>query len=74
VETLVELDRDYAELADANGCDVYLRARTVGTEPVFVEALADVVVRALGRAPGVRPDGRACETGWRGCPLQGSAA
>ncbi|HEX4098385.1 MAG TPA: ferrochelatase [Caulobacteraceae bacterium] len=74
VETLVELDRDYAELADANGCDVYLRARTVGTEPVFIEALADVVVRALDREPGVRPDGRACEAGWRGCPLQGSAA
>lgn len=74
VETLVELDRDYAELADAHGCDVYLRAATVGTEPVFVDALADVVVRALGREPGVSPDGRACEAGWRRCPLQGGLA
>ena len=74
VETLVELDRDYAELADAHGCDVYLRAPTVGTEPVFIDALAGVAVRALGRASGTQPDGRACESGWPGCPLQGRAA
>jgi ferrochelatase len=74
VETLVELDRDYAELADTHGCDLYLRAKTVGTEPVFIDALADVVLRALGRGAGVQPDGRPCESGWRGCPLQGRAA
>ena len=74
VETLVELDRDYAELADSHGCDIYLRARTVGTEPAFIEALAGVVARALDLPAGVRPDGRACESGWRGCPLQRSAA
>jgi ferrochelatase len=74
VETLVELDRDYAELADLHGCDVYLRAPTVSAEPVFIDALADVAVRALGRASGTEPDGRACESGWRGCPLQGRAA
>ena len=73
VETLVELDRDYAELADRHGCDVYLRARTVGTEPGFIDALADVAVRALGQGPGVHPAGRACEPGWSGCPLQGAA-
>jgi ferrochelatase len=74
VETLVELDRDYAELADAHGCDAYLRARTVGTEPVFIDALAAVVARALDRGAGVAPDGRFCEAGWRGCPIQGEAA
>ena len=73
VETLVELDRDYAELADRSGCDVYLRARTVGTEPVFIDALADVAVRALGQDRDVEPAGAACEPGWRGCPLQRSA-
>ena len=73
VETLVELDRDYAELADRHGCDIYLRARTVGTEPAFIDALADVVIRALNRNETVRPDGRACEPGWRGCPMQRSA-
>ena len=73
VETLVELDRDYAELAQAHGCGVYLRAPTVGTEPVFIDALADVAVRALAQGAGVGPDGRACEPGWRGCPLQRAA-
>ena len=72
VETLVELDRDYAELADRHGCDVYLRARTVGTEPVFIDALAGVAIRALGQAPGAHPAGPACERGWSGCPLQGA--
>ena len=69
VETLVELDRDYAELADRNGCDVYLRAPTAGTEPVFIDALAAATVRALDQAPGVHPAGRPCEAGWSGCPL-----
>ena len=73
VETLVELDRDYAEVADRAGCDVYLRPRTVGIEPVFIDALADVAVRSLGRASGTHPNGSACESGWRGCPLQGRA-
>ena len=74
VETLVELDRDYAELADTHGCDLYLRAAAVGTEPVFIHALAGVAVRALARDRGVQPDGRACESGLRLCPLQGRAA
>ena len=74
VETLVELDRDYAELADRHGCDVYLRAPTVGTEPVFIDALAAATVRALGQAPGLHPAGRACEAGWSGCPLQAGLA
>jgi ferrochelatase len=73
METLVELDRDYAALADSYGCDIYLRARTVGTEPVFIDALANVVVRALDQEREVGPDGRACEPGWGGCPLQRSA-
>ena len=73
VETLVELDRDYAELADRHGCDIYLRARTAGTEPGFVDALAGVTIRALGQPAGVHPAGRACERSWSGCPLQGAA-
>ena len=74
VETLVELDRDYAELAETRGCEVYLRAATVGTEPGFIDALADVTIRALGRDSGERPDGRACEAGRGGCPLRRRAA
>jgi ferrochelatase len=69
VETLVELDRDYAELAASAGCGHYLRARTVGCEPQFIEGLARTVERALAR-PGICPQGRPCDDGWRGCPLK----
>jgi len=59
IETLVELDRDYAELAHKLGMSVYLRAPAVGVSEPFIAGLARSVVRALGRA-GVGPDGEAC--------------
>jgi protoporphyrin/coproporphyrin ferrochelatase len=42
-ETLVELDRDYRRIADACGVRAYERAATVGTEPHFIAALAELV-------------------------------
>lgn len=50
VETLVELDRDYAELAERLGCPVYLRAATVGVEADFIGGLARMVQKALGKS------------------------
>ncbi len=50
VETLVELDRDYAEVARAGGCRIYLRAAALGTEPAFIGGLAALVTQALKRA------------------------
>ena len=69
VETLVELDRDYALLAEKLGCPVYLRALAVGVEQPFIEGLAATVVAALART-GVGPGGAACAPGLRECPLQ----
>jgi ferrochelatase len=69
VETLVELDRDYAELAHRAGCQVYLRAMAVGVEEPFIEGLASVTVRALARR-GVAPDATPCPGGFACCPLQ----
>ncbi|HEY2481429.1 MAG TPA: ferrochelatase, partial [Caulobacteraceae bacterium] len=40
IETLVELDRDYAALARKAGAPCYLRAPTVGVTPAFIEGLA----------------------------------
>ncbi len=68
VETLVELDRDYAQLARKAGCQVYLRAMAVGVEDSFIEGLAGIAARALDRS-GVGPDGAACAAGLAGCPL-----
>jgi ferrochelatase len=69
-ETLVELDIEYARLAAEAGVADYLRAPTVGTEPAFVEGLADLVERAAvtcGTASGA--DGRTCPLNFRACPM-----
>jgi protoporphyrin/coproporphyrin ferrochelatase len=42
-ETLVELDRDYRRLAESCGVPAYHRVRTVGTDPRFIAALAELV-------------------------------
>ncbi|HEX7885312.1 MAG TPA: ferrochelatase [Phenylobacterium sp.] len=62
VETLVELDHEYAELAAGLGLTPYLRARTPGVGAPFIADLAQAVAGALPRQ-GVAPHG-----GWR-CPV-----
>lgn len=56
VETLVELDSEYGELAEHLKVYPYLRARTPGVQPSFIHALTQAVTGALGRA-GVHPFG-----------------
>ena len=68
IETLVELDRDYARTAAAAGCEIYLRAAAVGTEPAFIAGLARMAEDALERT-GVAPDGARCLPGLAGCAL-----
>lgn len=67
VETLVELDIEYAELAHAEGVSPYLRAPAVGARPAFIQALAQAVVDALDRT-GVAPFGPGCKADWKACP------
>lgn len=67
IETLVELDIEYAELAHELGVSPYLRAPAVGVAPDFIGGLADAVTRALGRE-GIAPDGPGCRGGWKACP------
>jgi ferrochelatase len=45
-ETLVELDLDYRQLAEASGVPAYYRVPTVGVEPGFIQSLASLVRRA----------------------------
>lgn len=47
-ETLVELDRDYRRLAEQYRVPFYRRAPTVGTEPRFIAALAELVRGVVG--------------------------
>jgi ferrochelatase len=56
VETLVELDHEYAEIAREVGCAPYLRAPALGVEAAFIEALARAVAGALGRDSAIGPD------------------
>jgi ferrochelatase len=63
VETLVELDIEYARVAKRVKAPFYLRAPALGAAPRFIDALADLAERALD-APGTLQS----ETGGRLCP------
>jgi len=45
-ETLVELDIEYSDLAARSGIVDYIRVPTVGTQPLFIEGLARLVLEA----------------------------
>jgi protoporphyrin/coproporphyrin ferrochelatase len=49
-ETLVELDIEYARVAQAAGVPDYRRVPTVGVRPQFITALAGLVLDSLNRA------------------------
>lgn len=69
VETLVELDHDYAIQAERAGARPYLRAPALGVQPDFIEGLADLVLDRLARAGEPKPGSAfACPEGQSGCP------
>lgn len=47
IETLVELDIEYGELAHEVGCQPYHRAPAVGIDADFIRALADETLKAI---------------------------
>ncbi|MFP4097804.1 MAG: ferrochelatase [Alphaproteobacteria bacterium] len=59
VETLVELDIEYKELAKALGIKGYYRARTVSEHPAFIGGLSEIVLRSLQRE-GVQAEKQSC--------------
>ena len=74
VETLVELDREYAHLAAQLGVAPYLRAATPGVNPDFIAGLGKAVAEALGR-DGVAPFGPwLCPAGHGKCAHRGGRA
>ncbi|HEY3812148.1 MAG TPA: ferrochelatase [Caulobacteraceae bacterium] len=72
LETLVELDHDYAEAAKAMGCTAYVRVPALGDDTGFIEALAQAVEAALSRGPGTETTagGRWCPGAFAGCPAE----
>ena len=67
IETLVELDHEYAELARANGCPAYVRVPALGIDAAFIGGLADLAVSALDRT-GTAPGSAWTCQGWSRCP------
>ena len=75
VETLVELDHEYAVAGREAGCPVYLRAPAVGVAPDFIGELAGAIHGALGReGVAAHTGGRWCPARWSGCPSTCPAA
>ena len=44
-ETLVELDIEYKEIADANGCKNYTRVPALGTNEDFIKAMSELIIK-----------------------------
>lgn len=75
VETLVELDHEYAELAKEVGATPYLRVAALGTAVEFIDGLARVVRNAAGETPGTVASacGWRCDPEWSKCPCRQGA-
>lgn len=73
IETLVELDIEYGELAHRLGVSPYRRTPAVGVAAPFIDALASATIQALSR-PGVAPYGPGCRGRWKACPCQQQGA
>jgi ferrochelatase len=74
VETLVELDHEYAEAAEHMGCVPYLRAATPGTAGPFIAGLTAATLAALDKGEDVAPAGRPCDGCWSQCALKRGVA
>jgi len=74
VETLVELDRDYAKVAAEAGCAPYLRTPTPGVRAAFIAELAKAALEAAGRDAPLAPHGPwLCPAGHAKCACRTGA-
>ena len=71
IETLVELDHEYGDIARAGGCPAYIRTPALGVAGAFIDGLAELVEAALPR-DGVESGcgGRWCPPEWSKCPAR----
>ena len=74
IETLVEMDDEYAKLAKESGVPGYVRVPTLSARPDFIEALATVVRRHLADAPSGELSSadltRVCPDSFARCPCK----
>lgn len=76
VETLVELDIEYRELAEKSGAASYTRVPALSTYPKFIALLARLVTASLSGATEIRScrGGRICPHDRTDCPNHRAAA
>ncbi|MEM7026126.1 MAG: ferrochelatase, partial [Pseudomonadota bacterium] len=74
IETLVEMDDEYATLAKESGVPSYVRVPTLSARPEFIEALATLIRRHLSADPADMPVGadltRVCPDHFQRCPCR----
>ena len=69
-ETLVELDIEYRELADKNGCNEYIRVPALGTNPHFINSLSSLVINKETNkfSESLYPPKNQCPIRFKKCP------
>ena len=74
IETLVEMDDEYAALAAQSGVPIYVRVPTLSARPEFIEALAALVRRHLAASSSEGLSGadltRLCPARFQRCPCR----
>ncbi len=72
IETLVELDVEYAEKAHALALPFYIRAAALGVNDTFIDGLTALVHKACARDCGIFSEtgGRLCPERFGACPMK----
>jgi len=69
-ETLVELDIEYKEIADANGCKNYTRVPALGINEDFIRAMSELIIKKneYKTSEGLYPPKIQCPSNFKKCP------
>ena len=69
-ETLVELDIEYKELANKNGCVEYIRVPALGTNIDFINSLSSLVINKDNNkfSENLYPPKNQCPNQFKKCP------
>ena len=69
-ETLVELDIEYKEIADANGCKNYTRVPALGINEDFIKAMSELIIKKNEYKinKNLHPPRKQCPSNFKKCP------
>jgi ferrochelatase len=69
-ETLVELDIEYKEIADANGCKNYTRVPALGINEDFIKAMSELIIKKdeYRLNDSLYPPKTQCPSNFKKCP------